>query len=477
MIRGSRRCLILGALLLILLITLPILRFYNEDEAAWPLSATDLFADLTTESKAQKEQGVRWFPEAPLVNPNHEDLEKELGVAEKYRKIYSVSTPNGTYFPILFDGFPAANPNIIPHPNLTDTWIIVAWYSSDKAFSSMRWNTELACLAHFKNNALRCINAPTILPIAATFGDKCEGTLFPLSANIGPHDARVFYGPDHPWVIYGSNSQFSCFGQWIQDFRLLFDWPWELFKVPDYKLGAAHELQRPLPYGLIEKNWFAFWDDGGSMYLHYDISPSRSFAKVESDGSVGLDLAAGAKLTDEHCMARFMPELVPDPTPLRPEDLSQSTHQATNSLKITLCKRADPTCFPSPSNTFILTIFHAKKFHNWHSEYDPYVMLFQAQAPFAVHAISTKPLWIHGRGRLGDRTDLMDEFQSGNVKAHNHTELFYVTSIAWRERGMKWHGFVDDVVFLGFGIEDTATGGIDVDAGQLLQDLGLCFGS
>ena len=42
-----------------------------------------------------------------------------------------------------------------------------------------------------------------------------------LSLSIGPHDARVFYGPEAPFTVYGSNSGFTCFGQWIQDIRVL----------------------------------------------------------------------------------------------------------------------------------------------------------------------------------------------------------------------------------------------------------------
>ena len=39
---------------------------------------------------------------------------------------------------------------------------------------------------------------------------------------------------------------------------------------------------------------------------------------------------------------------------------------------------------------------------------------------------------------------------------------------------MKYHGFLDDVVFLAFGVEDERTAGIDVRAGDLVRGLGLC---
>ena len=39
---------------------------------------------------------------------------------------------------------------------------------------------------------------------------------------------------------------------------------------------------------------------------------------------------------------------------------------------------------------------------------------------------------------------------------------------------MKYHGYLDDVLYIAFGIEDERTGGIDVRARDLLGNLGLC---
>jgi hypothetical protein len=41
--------------------------------------------------------------------------------------------------------------------------------------------------------------------------------------------------------------------------------------------------------------------------------------------------------------------------------------------------------------------------------------------------------------------------------------------------GSNIHGFIGDEMFLGFGIEDVRTGGIDIRAEDLLKDMGLCF--
>ncbi|KAK5992706.1 hypothetical protein PT974_06121 [Cladobotryum mycophilum] len=377
-----------------------------------------------------------------------------LGTAESTRtthlEVFSTSTQDKKFFPIEFGEMRGMNPNIIPHPHLDNTWIIVA-QEARGADEQTVFFAEISCNAAFQNGALRCILPATKLPIVPTTGDKCVGKLTYFNFNVGPHDARVLYGPDKPYTIYGSNSAFTCFGQWIQDFReLVGDWV-EKPGNTDFKVGT--ELQRPSPWGVVEKNWFPFWDGSNQMYAHYDVAPKRAFAKVNPDGSVGEDLAPQAAASDDQCFRKYMPKLPPE---------LESIHQATNSLKITLCNRADPTCVANDANTFIFTIWQHKTFYHFHGVYEPYVMLFQQQAPFLVHAISRKPIWIHGRQEYPERRT---------------SDMFYVTSMNWKKKGVHYHGYLDDEIFLGFGIEDAKSGGIDVLASDLLANLGLCLDS
>ncbi|KAI1102550.1 hypothetical protein F4804DRAFT_312861 [Jackrogersella minutella] len=376
---------------------------------------------------------------------------------DTHLKLYSVSTLDGKFFSIKFGDKPTINPNIIPHPFLEDTWTIVAqqWNLGDTLPTQF---VELACDATFNENntELGCIFPPVPLPIAATGLGKCAGELEYANLNVGPHDARVFHGPGVPFTVYGSNSRETCFGQWMQDFGALVDWKsgyglgdidvnaQEQEKETSFRLGT--ELHRPLPYSPVEKNWFIFWDPDGQMYAHYDIAPRRVFAELGADGSAGPDLAPlAATAGDGRCMARHMPELGPE---------NASIHQATNSLSVTMCRRSDPGCSPDDANTFLFTIFQHKTFVEFHSVYEPYVMVFRRRAPFQVYGISQRPLWIHGRS------------------ARSH--MLYVTSVSWRTRGQRYHGYLDDVLFLGFGVEDRETAGIDILASDLLAGLGLC---
>ena len=413
-------------------------------------------------------------PLSKTTTSSHSD--DALTIPSTHREISSASSSTKQWFPISFSPFSGMNPNIIPHPTLSSTWIIVAQQQRSDVNNTI-WFAELTCNAQFNDEGtLECVKPPTILPISATEGDQCTGDLYYFSYNIGPHDARVFYGPNIPYTMFGSQSQNTCFGQWLQDLRMLVDWGREDFVAGHFR--RATDMQRPDSYGTVEKNWFVFWDIDGKMYAHYDVSPRRVFAVLEDNGSVGRNLAPQASADgDKECLARYMPTF--DETK---EVGRSSIHQATNSLSVTMCKRKDNGCVPNVDNTFIFTIFQQKHFYDLHAVYEPYLMVYQQRPPFAVHAISKRPIWIHGRGRYTPPREVYEEGESEynrDIAAKRddslaQTEMFYVTSISWKSQGMKYHGFLDDRLFVAFGIEDESAAAIEVLAGDLLSDLGLC---
>ena len=410
-------------------------------------------------------------PDAPAPGPPGAPDPPAVDIHETHNEIFSVSTNDRKFFRISFGDENAMNPNIIPHPNLDNSWIIVA-QRLNKEGTELTQFAELVCYASFgvddnNHDVLRCEHPPGTLPIEPTSGTMCDGELSLLNFNSGPHDGRIFQGPKGPYTIYGSNSRFTCFGQFIQDLKVLMGWVTkedtsdaessnnndESAPSPGSVFAKGTELQRSVgPYSPLEKNWFIFWDQSGQMYVHYDVFPKRSFARLSPDGSVSEDLAPLAEPHDESCMARFMP---------RPGPELESVHQATNTLAVTMCKRADPGCLATESNTFLFTIFHHKSHHGYHSEYEPYLMLFRQEAPFEVHAISKKPIWIHGR-------------TGADPAGMKKSDMFYLVSTSWKSREQKYHGYLDDVLFIAIGIEDKETAGIDVVAGDLLAELGFC---
>ena len=408
--------------------------------------------------------------EASEIDENDEDDDEDEGYSPlpdgiDYREIFSLSTADRKYIPIFTGGGAIYNPNIIPHPTDHDLWIIVGQHEQSGKESKI--SEQLTCTAGIMSGVMICTAEPTVLPVDPSINGVCEGELAYFNFRPGPRDARMFLGPEAPYIVYGSQSAYTCLGIWLEDVRMLLqDFEHEKDVLPKLFTHAA-EIQRPPPIKSIEKNFFVFWDSDGKAYVHHDICPQRVFAQLSYDGSVGPDLALGSANKDNLCLAAYMPTLSPT---------EESIHQASNSLSITMCKRKDPGCVPDATNTFIFTVFHHKSFHDWHGIYEPYVMMFQQTAPFAIHAISQRPLWIHGRTQLTKDTHaVIYENEPEKAIPANHTEMFYVTSISWKTHGQKYHGYLDDPLFLGFGIEDTRAGIMDTLAEDLFLDLGFCL--
>ncbi|KAI9147588.1 hypothetical protein HJFPF1_12616 [Paramyrothecium foliicola] len=405
--------------------------------------AQDIGSD--TKASEQQEDEKEHSDGNVSAGPPATGAEQANGELDSHHELFSQSTFDKKYFSIDFGVLPGRNPNIIPHPTLDETWLVVAQQVEDADKPTFE-KKELSCNAVFKDGALRCIAEPSALPIAATAGGKCEGDLAVLNLQKGPHDARAFWGPQQPYIVYGSNSLHNCLGQFTQDLRGLVD-DWEADdSASDFQ--NATELQRPPPLSHLEKNWFYFWDNSNQIHVHYDIVPKRVFAKLNGDGTNGPDLAPEAQAADEQCLSKHLPHVTPE---------YESIHQATNSLLITLCER-NQSCVPDRENTIVFTIFQRKTYRNYHAVYEPYVMAFRQHAPFEVYGISRRPLLIHGRGQQLDGT----------------TEMFYITSMGWKNRGQQYHGYMDDTIFLAFGIEDQKMAAMDISAKDLFVDLERC---
>ena len=397
---------------------------------------------LTGESDPLSKQSTEQPVEGTKEKPDDEET-----AASDNQLISSISTADGKFFKIDFGGDRVTiNPNILPHPTEAGVWIVVAQLMPAEVQPE---SYEIVCRASFQGPVLQCLEEPVSLPVEPTSGANCEGQAAVLNLSVGPHDARVLFGPDRPFIVFGSNSRYTCFGQFAQDFTALTSW-WPPQTSARY-FETAVELQRPEPYGHIEKNWFLFWDSAGDVYVHYDIAPKRLFAKIETDGSMSPGFTPPSSAADDACLSKFLPDVSKD---------EESIHQATNALRVTMCKRTDASCVPSDENTFIFTIVQHKKFYDLHSEYEPYVVVFRQSSPFAVHGVSRKPLWISGR--------------EAHPETHR-TDMFFVTSINWKNVDRKYHGYLDDELFLAFGIEDRATGGIDLTAETLLSQLASCL--
>ncbi|BFZ56553.1 hypothetical protein PYCC9005_003600 [Savitreella phatthalungensis] len=355
------------------------------------------------------------------------------------------SIKGGEYFKLDFGDKFVSNPNILPDPKRPGHFIMAAQEVSDGSYMA-----TYACEASWRSDGvLSCDKNPTKLPIVPDDSGKCY--THPILENIkGGRDLRLFWGPDTPYVVYGTQSRHACFGLAIQNFRELYP-SFDEHKAED-PFKEHTELDRPFPRAEVEKNWFVFWDADDKQFVHHDIWPERVFAELHDDGSVSRPIARRAK-DDFACMEKHMPEVAPE---------LESIHQSTNALKVTLCKRGE--CVPSSDNTVLLSIFQYKTFYRYHALYEPYLFLYSQDAPYELIGMSKRALWIDGRG-LTDKPQWVE---------FGDTAMFYIVSMTWKTHGNQYHGFLDDEIFLNFGIEDTSAGAIDIKASDLLQCLIKC---
>ncbi|KAI1618746.1 hypothetical protein EDD36DRAFT_450115 [Exophiala viscosa] len=406
----------------------------------------------------------------------HNAVTQGSSAGNTYREIFSVSTSQKRYFEIKgFEAYNASNPSILPHPSRNGSYIVVA-QRERKTFDTY----QMVCEAVFQSDVLECTAPPVNLNMSQVHGSKCDGRAKWHNFVTGPHDARVFQGPDGSYIVYGSASDYTCLGQWIQAFRPLI----EVYDDDKASVASTHpgftnatEMRRPDRIASpMEKNWFTFWDREGQIYVHHDLVPKRVFARLIADGSVGKDLAPFAT-TDAMCLDQLLPPCT--------REHQVAIHQATNSLSITLCKRSDANCWPSDDNTFVMAIFQQKYSQPFNLVYRPYAVLFRQSAPFSIYAVSERSFWVHGHRVLSGEEDFLDNFKNktsgkGNRKRElpeSPAEFHFLTSMNWNLPGASYHGYIDDVIILGLGIEDERSGGIDVLAGDLLQDLAYCTGA
>ncbi|KXX75533.1 hypothetical protein MMYC01_208055 [Madurella mycetomatis] len=123
------------------------------------------------------------------------------------------------------------------------------------------------------------------------------------------------------------------------------------------------------------------------MHAHYDIFPKRALYEAGQRRVSRAGPRAGSSGT-----GRTVHEAV----------LTQAAKLAQNRVDPRGDERAQghtvqprgPRRKPDGSNTFILsvTIIQCKRHYDWHSEYEPYAVLFHQNTPYALYAISKKPL-------------------------------------------------------------------------------------
>lgn len=394
--------------------------------------------------------------------PDDEEAVSTIPDRGDYRELFSLTTRDRRYIPVFIEGAGVHAPSLIPHPTKFDMWIILA----QKLQRPEMYTTfeQISCTAGFLEGVLICSDPFENFTMPSTVQGNCEGDLAYINDFVGARAMRMFHGPQAPFVFYGSQSRHTCAGMWLQDGRTILE-PFHLEKPLAKIFSQSTEVQRPPPWKGVESDFFLFWDSDGKTYVHHQLYPERIFAELDIDGSVKENLAPEAARKDQVCMAKYMPIVKAN---------YESIEQAGNSLAVTLCERLNEKCKPSSSNTYVMHVFHQTFNYDGHMVYEPFLALFQQTAPFALHAISQRPFWIHGRSALTNETHSPQyEAYPEDIPA-GHTERFSISSISWKNHVQKYHGYSDDKIMLGLSIEDGRAAIMDVKVSDLLQDLAYC---
>ena len=241
----------------------------------------------------------------------------------------------------------------------------------------------------------------------------------------------------------------------------------------------------------IEKNWMLFFTNS-EAYIHYEVSPhgGRTFAKLLGNGLTTPNLTDPL---EQACLR----DVAPDKS-----DMSKTGgtwHQATNSLRLVLCKRADGGCEPNAANTVFFAIVHRKHPNSLKLplRYERYFIVWSAVPPFSMLGISQHPIllanetasgwsaeqnWDDDPTNVGSVQHARGKGGKGSVGKDHWAYFTYSVSIAyaWGRQGdeaiWKNTGFLDDEVIVGLGIDDKGQGFARAKAGELLQCLRACPG-
>lgn len=157
----------------------------------------------------------------------------------------------------------------------------------------------------------------------------------------------------------------------------------------------------------VEKNWFLFFPSVSASYVHYDLSwSSRSFV---SEGNLSSEeMPTGGRSFAKLIGNGFTtPNLTsPEEAPCLPQKYDPLNrkgrwHQASNSLKLILCRREEAhtgSCSPreGPKNVHFALI-HRKFSNEWALplRYERYFVVWDTAAPFNMLGMSQYPvqLW------------------------------------------------------------------------------------
>ncbi|KAK9383402.1 uncharacterized protein V2V93DRAFT_361783 [Kockiozyma suomiensis] len=348
----------------------------------------------------------------------------------------SESGPEGTVARAIFpsNGFSPPsnyNPTVLsyppgsPNPYLVVTNILRTDNGHTKhhmSYCDMNWTKSRGV----ERQILSCSNEPATFAYADFTPPEgaCTGENALLKDDVGAMDPRLFFSPrGEPLMIVGAAGHSNCWSQYLIDLRVYIPALGEKMNISHLPIRFDKPLELPRDDDAsIHKNWFLFYDENNIPYVHRSFS-NRSLAPVEN-------LLSGVSSDDEYSnllQNRETPSCIQELKKTYSSSLEKvhdSIHQATNSLRVTLC---DFPCIPTIHNTVNIEIFHVKYLNNLEIFYRRYVVLMNITAPFEVIGRTNNIIYVG-----------VDE-----------KSLIYTVSMSWDPQSRSKHGKWNDHVYGG----------------------------
>lgn len=144
----------------------------------------------------------------------------------------------------------------------------------------------------------------------------------------------------------------------------------------------------------------------------------------------------------------------PTPQTCLKDNVAAGLHQGTPLLSLTLCKRGE--CTPDKHNTILLGLVQRrqKSPYTW---YDSRIVTWSATAPFAFRSVSKRIIY----------QGTQEQQYNGNCGLIYHWDSTVVPQ-------NRSHGYLDDEMWVTYGITDREAGWVDVMPEDLLKDHIMC---
>ncbi|KAK9371052.1 hypothetical protein V1509DRAFT_615637 [Lipomyces kononenkoae] len=210
------------------------------------------------------------------------------------------------------------NPSILPLPqNAPHPYIGFGAQSKGNTFELYACYLARGQKRVSKRLGLQCATEPELIEIPTVESGECTEHYF-FGLRKGPQTPRVFFAPDGtPILTYSGNSESDCIGVWMVDARVAYPPLMEWFPNPPLQYLEPVELRRPGKKLEMEQNW-TFMFEHNKTFIQQDLSP-RTYSSI---GWQNRNLAPRS-FKCVNALTQNREEVV--------------LRQATNTLRLSLC--------------------------------------------------------------------------------------------------------------------------------------------